>query len=163
MQIQNAEATAIIQKEAKLTLSEGFPQVLAATAIPVIDMSPFFHKTADIIKAQTLEDATSATIYTVPSKKYFFLTSYTLSELSSSTADSEFVAITVKVNGQTASIATLCPNQVGTSLMNSSIGVALHTRIRCDPGSPILLISQTATSKIHAEATIQGYEEDVVF
>lgn len=142
VQIQNPEAAEAIKKGAGITQSEGVPQVLSGTAIPVIDMTPDFHRVAD-----TRGTGSAGTIITTPTDVDFYLTGCELEGDKTAAQTGTLLAITATINGVVRAIS-----QVPTQTLTAESKV--HAReftvpIKIDPGTAITFtVSGTWTQSI---------------
>lgn len=150
MNIQNEEAIRIIRNGAKLTLSEGFPQVLLPNVVPVMDMTPRFHRVVNIVR-----NATSATtIYTVPSDKDFYLTYASLSAAQSAAGTGVSLSITVVIDGVARNLmdmATITLQACTESASNNFV-----PPVKVDRGSNIVLSASGSYDRLRGN--ISGYQ-----
>ena len=162
MQIQNENASSIIREEAKLTLAEGWPQVLLPNVVPVMDMTPSFHQLTTIIKDSTTSANTNPTIYTVPAKKVFYLTALKLSYRKDATCDASSgqQVITATIDGSTVVICGLA--SITLTAESESIYQNFQRPIRLKAGSAIVSGRSGAftVGALQRSATVYGYELD---
>lgn len=154
-QIQNPEAVDIIREEAKLSLGDGFPQVLGNQVVPVMDMTPHHHKKAHICKTAFASNTTSANLYTTPTDQDFYLTALSLSVVKDATATSTESSIRVNIGSVTVRIATI----IGFTLtaQNQTYALSFNNPVKIDRGTTFTVQNGTGTANINAIGTIYGY------
>jgi len=68
---------------------------LSDTIVPVIDINPKLLRRSNVVKSGVLTNATTSTIYTVPSDKEFYLVAAALAFIKDATATTTKIAINV--------------------------------------------------------------------
>lgn len=159
VQIQNADAINAIRDGARLSISEGFPTVLANVVQPVLDMTPHFHKEVTIIKTVNATVSGTTTIYSIPAGRRFYMTAYAISGYFLATSDCTSVQMTGTIKG----IATNFHNHTRTTLTSSSgTGNAMTTFTNCpivfDGGTNITITATFTVGGQSLTPTIYGYE-----
>jgi len=164
MQIQNEDATRIIREQAKLTLSEGFPQVLLPNVVPVMDMTPRFHRRTNIIKDSGTTANSNPTIYTVPAKKILYVTGARLAFVKSADCDcgTGFNLISCPVDG--ASVTLISLPVLALTQERDSGQITFDNPIKLTAGTAILnnRAASFTTGSMARSATIYGYEVDEI-
>ena len=162
MQIQNENASSIIREEAKLTLAEGWPQVLLPNVVPVMDMTPSFHQLTTIIKDSTSSANSNPTVYTVPTKKVFYLTACKLSYQKDAACDATTgqQTITATIDGSTIVICGLA--SITLTAEKDSIFQNFQRPIKLKAGSVITSgrSGSFTVGALQRSATVFGYELD---
>lgn len=92
-QIQNPDATIAIRLGAGLSQAEDFPQSLSNNCVPVMDMTPDFHKTSDV------RTAASGTIFTTPLDEDVLVTGVQLAGTKAAADTGTGLVIGASVNG----------------------------------------------------------------
>lgn len=150
MQIQNADATRIIRDGAKLTLSEGFPQVLLPNVVPVMDMTPRFHRVVNIVRNGT----SASTIYAVPSDRDFYLTYASLSAAQAATGTGVSISITVVIDGVTRNLMDIAT--VSLQACTENVFNSFMPPVKIDRGSNIVLSASGSYDRLRGN--IAGYQ-----
>jgi len=149
MQIQNVEAAAIIRSQAGLTLAEGFPQNLASTVQPVIDMTPDSHVVADCASVAATASAASNNIVTnADLNRDRYITGVTLSILKDATCDVATGAVTLSavLDGDSTSTALLSLPVLTTTAQSDRISLALVRPVKLKKGAAVALGQGTFTA-----------------
>lgn len=159
MQIQNEEATRIIRDGAKLTLSEGFPQVLLPNVVPVMDMTPNFHRIANIVKSNFSASTGAITIYTTQNEKEkdFYLTHVNINLTKDVTCDaaSGRIALSVTIGGLAAD---LCSFSILTlTAQDKSTSIAFQKPIKIDKNTAITFAGTFTAGAMVRSASIGGF------
>lgn len=154
MIIQNEEAIRIIRNGAKLTLAEGFPQALLPNVVPVMDMTPRFHRNSNIVKY--LSSAGNNIIYTVPEGKNFYLSAIYLSSSKSATETGTVSSVTATIDGVSVTLLSIASITLTQHL--DSLSLSLPVPIKIDSGTSINLI--VSGTWIANRVTIIGYNVD---
>lgn len=137
MQIQNNDATQIIRDQAKLSITEGFPQKLLSNVQPVIDMTPRFHRTL-LSKNASRSTTGSSTIYTAPAKKRVYICGAQISASADATSDCTEFYIAVQQGG-VAAVRILSLMKLTTTAFSDSLSVSFPFPIEIDEGTNITL------------------------
>lgn len=159
MIIQNEEATRIIRDGAKLTLAEGFPSVLLPNVVPVMDMTPDFHRITNIVKSNFSASTGAITIYTTQNEKEkdFYLTHVTINLTKDATCDiaNGRVALSVTIGGLSAD---LCSFSVLTlTAQDKSASIAFTKPIKIDKNTAITFAGTFTVGAMVRSASISGY------
>ena len=155
--IQNPDATQAIRDQAKLTLAEGYPQVLNPNCQAVMDMTPRNHRNLNI--SRSTNTATSVTVYSVSSDKFFYLCSLDYGVVKDVTSDvaTGRISMTATIDGVSQVIATI-PILTLTA-QQIIISKSFNPPLRVDKGGIITIANAASTAgTINKSATITGYE-----
>jgi len=156
--IQNPEASAIIRKQAGLTLSEGYPQNLLMNVQPVMDMTPSFHREGRTLGAATRTTSGTSTILTASETKKTFITGICLSIAKDATCDVAIGAVVVQCTQGSAARTLASIAIITTTLQSQTVYVPLDD-FEIDEGSTIYFGTSTYTvGTMSRTATIYGYE-----
>jgi len=156
MQIQNEDATRIIREGAKLTLAEGFPAVLLPNVVPVMDMTPNFHRKA-IIKSVARAATGSSTIYTLPTGKRFVITGASLCAMADASCDATEFWIGITQNGVSSTRIISFP-RLSLTAYSETLSVSFPVPIEVDANSSMSLNMTFTVGSATARATIFGYD-----
>lgn len=153
--ITSSDAIQRFVDEAKLQSANGVPTQLNNQIVPVFEVNPRLTRFCDIVKTNSIANQTSATIYTTPTDKDFFLTSASLSYIKDVTSTSTGVAINVTINGLATSVLAL-PGITLTVSQGQISNTFLHP-LKIDRNTNIAVISSTSVANIKAQGCISGY------
>ena len=159
MQIQNEDATRIIREGAKLTLAEGFPQVLLPNVVPVMDMTPRFHRFVDFADSASNTSTAAATIRTASTDKDTYVTGAVFGFTKDATSDSPTgrMNFTVVIKGQAKNLISL--PVLTLTAQDKQVAISFNPPIKVDRGSAIALGSITNTvGTVVRSGSVFGYE-----
>lgn len=157
-QVQNTEAINNIRAAARLSISEGFPQMLSPAIVPVLDMTPDFHKKSFVFSSSpTTTGAT--TIYTTPTGKKTYLTGVMLDIVKNVTCDvaTGVISVTAVIDGTTTTIVAVPVLTLTAERSDSEITFA--NPIAIDPGTAVSLTGTFTAGAMARSAIIYGYDE----
>jgi len=155
VKIQNSDAIKAIRDNARLSISEGFPQDLDLKIVPTMDMTPDFHRICDVVKNATAINATSGTIYTTPADQDFYLTGATLSVIKDVTATSLNSSVKVTINGEVRSLLRI--SSLTTTVQSECMTMDYPTPIKIDRNTNITVENGTNNANISSNGTIVGF------
>lgn len=159
MQIQNEEATRIIRDGAKLTLAEGFPQVLLPNVVPVMDMTPRFHRIVDLATSNSSGSTSTLTLLTAASDKDTYITGCVLSYTKDATCDIANGRINFSAVVKGASKVIACLSCLTLTAQDKQIAVSFVPAIKIDRGTAVTVPSISFTvGNIVRAASVFGYE-----
>jgi len=72
VQIQNTDAIKLIRDNARLSISEGFPQDLGKTVVPVMDMTPNLQRFVNFLRNTVKTTTGTSTIFTLLEKTLLY-------------------------------------------------------------------------------------------
>ena len=151
--IYNSDLTKGLQKNAKIQINvDSVPNKLAEKVVPTMETNPQLLRVCNIVRSGTAVN-TTATIYSTPTNKDFYLTSIELAH--DSGAGSGIVWITVTIDGA-AQIISRVPVPAAAGLAVSNNGGVFPIKI--DRGTNITITSDTAG--VDAYGVIVGYTID---
>jgi hypothetical protein len=158
--IYNSDATAAIVSQARIqTSSDRPPSELAEKAIPVIDMTPRFHKVVDnsFVVVRTVTGTGAAT--TLPATgRTFYLTAVSLSNMSDVTADNTEIGVSCSIGGVYKNILTI--QKLSLTAFNQTVSKIFVPPIKIDKGSDLRLSSTFTVGVSRSGAEFQGYFVD---
>jgi hypothetical protein len=156
-QITNKDAVKAIFDGARMPLQDT-PSELGKTCVPVMDMTPRFHRISNIVRGGSTT-GTNLTIYTVPTTKEFYLCGAMLSVIKDVLAVSATTRMLLTVDGVSYRLIeipgiTLTPQ-------DRSISISIVPPIKVDFGSTISITNSSATANILSTGNIFGYEKEI--
>lgn len=157
MLIQNQDAAQIIRDQAKLTLSEGFPQNLLPNVQPVMDMTPRFHRTITTY-ASGVSTSGAQTVYTAVTGKRLYIVGVFLGVVKDATNDMATGAVTVTANvgGSSKTLAAIPVLTLTAQDQNSY--VSFERPIVVDRGANVSTSATFTAGAMRRNVTIYGYE-----
>jgi hypothetical protein len=149
-QITNKDAVKAIFEGARMPIQET-PSELGKTCVPVMDMTPDFHRRCNIVKSAI----TTGTLYTTPTDKDFYLCSAYGGAYLVGAGPAE-TYITVNIDGPATRVITMKIN--GNALTNSETNNSVNpcVPIKIDRGTAIVL-----TVSADGYGGIIGYTVDI--
>lgn len=157
MQIQNTDAANIIRSQAKLTLSEGYPQNLLGNVQPVMDMTPRFHRNIRHRSVQST-NTTGQTVMTAASKKDTFITGYSCNFSKDVTSTATFFRANIQTQGKTDDFIYMA--LLTLTAERGEFGMSFLHPIQMDENSSMPLVISSATANITVAMTVYYYETD---
>lgn len=159
VKIQNSDAIKEIRDAARLSISEGFPQDLAKSIVPVMEMNPnLLRKTTVVFEGSTT--ATGAlTLGTSSSTKDTYVTGFTFNYIKDATCDtaSGNLRLLLTRNGQILQVA-----RMAVLTLTAQSGQMAHqfaNPIKIDRGTAVQIGSNTFTAGAMVRAAnVYGYE-----
>ncbi len=160
VQIQNTEAITAIRDGAQLSISEGFPTQLSNTVIPVLDMTPHFHRFTDLFK-NTLHTTTqtNAGLYTVPAGKKLHLYHVSLYGMINATSDNTNTVISITKSGVTSAILRIGRITLNAQEINNC--VYFEKPIILNAGDSLLFTSAFTAGAQSIGINAFGFEESI--
>jgi hypothetical protein len=156
-QINNKEVMLKLAETANIQIAkESIPNQLAEKIVPTFECNPHLLKTANIVREiPIISPAVSATIYTTPLDKDFYLTSATLSLIKDVNATSISTEVRVTIEGQSRKILTIA----GLSLtpQTAEKEISFSKPIKIDRGTNIYVTHSTNVATASASACITGF------
>lgn len=132
---------------------------LSADVHPNIQPVVLLEPTMNIVRNAAANNATTATIYTTPTDKDFFLCSGSLSVIKDATATSTLTAITAFVDGVAQNILTIAGITL-TVQQQQNVFQITGRGLKIDRGTVITVTNTTNVGNVSANACIQGYTEE---
>ena len=153
--IQNTDAHNAIRQGAKLSISEGYPTELSLACVPVMDMTPDFHRRINVVRSASAINATSAALYTTSADRDFYLTGFILAVSKDVTATSLANAINFLIDTVASAIII---STLTLTVEHSEIFLTFPQPIKIDRSCAMTVTNTTNTGNISTQATIFGYE-----
>jgi hypothetical protein len=159
MENNNSELARAFSISAKLQSSE-VPSQISNTIIPVVDVTPFYHKKSKCIALTgSLTNATTATMFTTTKDTYITACMLTITADVTATC-TEIGLKCVDESGATRSILTLLKQTLTAG--SQSISQAIPIPLFIPKNTIITLTSDTNVANFKALARMEGYEEETM-
>jgi hypothetical protein len=155
-QITNKDAVKAIFNGARMPIQET-PSELGKTCVPVMDMTPNFHRVCNIVRSTLLIAPT--TLYTTPTDRDFYICSAYVQSSAFTDVDASRI-ITVQIDGQSQILLQTKEQDGITATGNvhtSSLSINPIFPIRIDRGTNIVITGDGAKGT----AGIIGYTVDL--
>jgi hypothetical protein len=134
------------------------PSQLAEKVVPVMEVNPKLLRRCEIVRTNAASNATTATIYTTPTDKDFYLCGASLSVIKDVTSTSVVSAIAAPVGGGTTDTRRiLVISEISVTIQNGSVATSFQTPIKIDRGVTIVVTNSTNVGNIRADGCIWGY------
>lgn len=161
-QIQNSDAIKAIRDGARLSITEGFPQALDLRVIPVMDMTPRFHRNSFPKQANTSTSSSAGTIFTTDTVKDTYITGIQYSYVKDAACDiaTSVASVRTTINGQSSQV--ICAVTLLTlTAQAGDFAIAFERPIKIDKGVTVQLVQNTFTVGTFARsATVYITEVD---
>ena len=127
------------------------PSIQPIIAVPIY---------TNVVKSNTLSNATSLTLYTTPTDKDFFLTALQLSFIKDASATATQMGVTVVIDGVTTTLV----RAVGltTTAQSGNLAQTLPFPIKLDRGSIISIVNNTGVANVTTWVNIMGYTQETI-
>jgi hypothetical protein len=157
MQIQNEEATRIIRDQAKLTLSEGFPQVLLPNVVPVMDMTPRFHKFANVLGSAGQIVTGSLSAFTSHATYETYVTGLCANYSKDATCDiaTGSISVIAVIDGVSKQLARF--SVVTLTAERENINITFRPAIKIDKNAAVLINGTYSLGLMSRNLTVYGY------
>jgi hypothetical protein len=157
--INNSQLSKELIDGAKIQTSfDKIPTQLADKVVPVMEVNPKMLRMCNVAKSSTATNATSATLYTTPTDRDFYLCGLALSTIKDVTSTSLSSGITTTING--ASVTLLSIASLSLTVQNSSTNLVISPPILVDRGVTIAVTNSTNVANITSRASLVGYTID---
>lgn len=157
--IYNSNLTKEIIDTGKLQISRDIiPSQFAEKVVPVVDVNPKHARVCNIIRRTQANNNTSATVYTTPTDKEFYLVSYELSLIKDATSTSVGTYIEVTIDGATQILAYI--DSFTLTAQAEAITGSFPIPIKIDKGSNINLRNSTNVANCKSDLAIIGFTVD---
>lgn len=159
--IYNSNLTKEIIDGAKLQVQDGnIPSEIGNTVVPVMEVNPKLMRRANVALSITATNATSSTIYNIPSDKEFYLTSVYLSLVKDVTATSTISTINGTLDGTTTGVALISLKTTTLTAESQNAGLTFTFPLKLKSGSAITVTNSTNVANVSANGIITGYLVD---
>lgn len=140
---------------------DAIPTNLSNQVVPVIEVNPKLLRICTLARrGSTLSNATSATVYTTPADKDFYLVGATLSMIKDVTSQSTLVTLTATVDGTSAALLVI--KGLSLTIGAQTISNNWNFPIKIDRNTNITITSDSGVANIGASGIVQGYIVDNV-
>jgi hypothetical protein len=158
--IYNSDLTKELKDGIKIQQNRDvIPSQLADKVVPVMEVNPKLFRRSNICVQNVASNSASATIYTTPTDKDFYLVAVGISVSKDITATSTYSAIELTVDGGgTANVF----NIAGLTLtpQSGAWSWALPVPIRIARGTTIKIVNSTNVGNVRSYGQIVGYTVD---
>jgi hypothetical protein len=159
-QIHNSDLSKELIKGGRLQVSRDIvPNQLAEKVVPVMEVNPRLLKTSQIVRGNTATNATSATIYTTPTDRDFYLTGASIAVIKDVTSTSTESSIKVTIDGSTQRLLSI--SGITLTAQSSANSINFQNPIKIDRNTTIIVTNTANTANINAWGNIVGYVDDV--
>lgn len=155
-QVQNSDAIKAIRDGARLSISEGFPQMLSNTIVPVMDMTPDFHRRATISKNSIGTTTGAISVYTTAANKDFYLTGLNMSFIKDVICDTAGMSLTVTTEGINKTIFGF--PTITLTAQTANLSHDFTVPIKIDPNTVISLSGTFTAGVLVRNISIFGFE-----
>lgn len=159
--IYNSNLTRELVDVGKLqTSKDKIPDQIADKVVPVIDINPKHSRISNICRVTTGANTTSATIYTTPADKDFFIVAAAVTVIKDATSTSPYTQLTCTIDGAAVQIL-----RIGTLTLTAEqreLSISLNVPIKVDRGTNIVVQNGTNVANITASGSVIGYLIDNV-
>lgn len=161
-QIYNSDLIKEVIDGAKIQIAhDNFPNQLAEKVVPVMEVNPKLLRTISVVKHNNILNSSSATIYTTPVGKSFYITAAILSMQKDATSISKYCAITIDLPDGTTSQRLLNIAGLSTTALNNAITISFPIPILIKENSAINVVTEDISlGNVIASGSIFGYLVD---
>lgn len=124
--------------------------------VPVVVVERF----CNIVKRNSVTNGTSATIYTTPTDKDFYIVAANISTIKDATSTSLTERISVTIEGLLIAILEIC--SLTLTPQNDSMSISFPRPIKVDRGTNITVTNSTNVANITTVANIYGFTVETV-
>lgn len=155
--IQNTEVIQSVREAARLSLSEGFPTQLQGNIVPVVDVTPDFHKKS-IISSSSPTTTGATTILTTDAERFTYITAVQLGLVKNATCDvaTGVIAVTGVIDGTTTTIAAI--PVLTLTAERADIQIQFREPIKLDRNTAVSLTGTFTLGAMARTATVARYE-----
>jgi hypothetical protein len=157
--IYNSSLTKELTDVAKIQVSrDSVPNQLAEKVVPVIDVNPKHARILNIVRATTMTNGTTTTMFTTDASRETYISSCSLAFIKDATSTATNIALTCIIDGVTQTLIRL-PG-ITLTASSDSLAMSFPFPIKVDKGSAITITSDTNVANIIVKATLQGFNID---
>lgn len=158
--IYNSDLSKEVIAGAKIQTSRDvIPNQIADKVVPVMEVNPKLLRRINTFGAGTASNATSATVYTTPTDRDFFLTAAVFSMIKDATSTSTLSNLITTIDGASVNLIRI-PGFTLTA-QSGSISISFPQPIKIDRGVTIRLNNTTNVANITCTATIFGFIDEM--
>lgn len=133
-------------------IQDSIPDYVRQDIQPTVEVDKPF---SNILRRASCINTTTATIYTTPTDKDFYLTGANISLTKDVSATSTSSAINVTIDGVTQVLTEI--KGISLTVQSDCMSVSLTHPIKVDRNTAITLTNATGTANVSSVACIQGY------
>ena len=154
--VKLTEITQAIQRSTGMNYEDKVPRKVEQYIRLGIDISPLgSSRYCDIIKSGQARNATTATIYTTPTDKDFYLTTALLSVIKDVTSTSTASDIAVTIGGVVVKLIVI--SEITLTAQTETIPQSYSFPLKIDRGTNIIIENSTNVAEINARGSITGF------
>jgi hypothetical protein len=156
---KNNEIREVIKRLLKLEMyTDKVPAEIENKIQLVVDVNPLKNEFCNIVRTNGLINNTSATVYSTPTDKDFYLTNATLSYIKDVTSTATYVSMIVTIGGTVVDLLKL--PSITLTVGYGQIAQSYYYPIKIDRGTSITVNSSTNVANITVIGNIQGFTVD---
>lgn len=133
-------------------------EVVSTEVAPFIQPTVLVQRKCNIVKLNGVTNGTTATVYTTPSDKDFYVTAATLTYMRDATSDTTFIQMRWTIDGVVQTPLNF--RILASTASYESISISLPVPVKVDRNTNITVNSGTATANITYSGTVIGYTVD---
>lgn len=155
--IYNSDLTKELVDGAKIQVSREYPpSQIAEKVVPVMEVNPKMLRRCNVCLQNVANNSTSATIYTTPQDKDFFLVGCSITFIKDATSTSTYSAIEMTVEGQAqGNVFNIA--QLTLTPQSGSESWTFPAPIKIARGTTIKIVNSTNVANIRSYGQIYGY------
>jgi len=157
MKIQNSSTIKEVRQVGGLSISEGFPQELGSTIVPVVNVNPKAYRTINIVKFAQGTATGNTVVYTTPTDRDFYLTNYVFSSSANATADSTFARLFVSTDEFPAGVYIAELAKQTLTEFAGTVSMAFPVPMKLKRGTNVIVYQEFTVGASNGSAAIQGY------
>jgi hypothetical protein len=159
-QIHNSELSKELIKGGALQASrDAIPNQLAEKVVPVMEVNPRLLKNCNVSRRGFLSNATSATLFTTPTDKDFYVCAAQMGYIKDATSTATTLRMTCITEENLSGALIVIPTLTLTA-GNGGASVSIVPPLKLTRGSIIACTSDSAVANIKVDGCIQGYTVD---
>jgi hypothetical protein len=157
--IYNSKLTKELIEGAKIQSSvDKVPTELMEKVQPVMETNPKSLAVCDVSAYNVALNATSATVYTTPSDRDFYLNSVTLSMIKDASSASTSSFVTSTINGATVNLLRL--SCFASTAQTGQISTSYPKPLKLDRGVSIIVGNTSATANVRSDCCLTGWVDE---
>lgn len=160
VKVENGEVIQKLQDVARPQFPFQIPTELNKDIVPTIEINPALQRIANIIRAGAANNATSATIYTTPSDRDFYIVAAHLSVSKDATNTSTSSALDVQAAEDNSGRTILQLATTTLTVQQASLSISFPTPLKVARGTPIRVLNDTGVANITTQGGIVGYIDE---
>lgn len=156
--IQNADAIEAIRSSARLSISEGFPTQLSTVCVPVMDMTPRFHRLVKTVKA-TRGVTGDLSVFTTDANKDTYITAIAVSFAKDATCDVATNLFPLSINQDGTSRVLVYMPMLTLTAQQMNAEISLPVPMKVDRNAAMVLTTTAYTAGLMVRSVVVYYYE----